>query len=71
MLKAHSQRGLFTDSSVRRNLFNSAKIERIPRGFFFAAAPAAASIYTDAKIRNGTYVCMYVRTYVRNQKYRI
>ncbi len=32
---------------------------------FFAAAPAAASIYTDAKFRNGTYVCTYVCTYVR------
>ncbi len=25
-------------------------------GHFFAAAPAAASIYTDTKIRNGEYV---------------
>ncbi len=31
---------------------------------FFAAASAAASIYTDAKIRNGEYVRTYVRMYV-------
>ncbi len=30
-------------------------------GCFFAAASAAASIYADAKIRNGEYVRMYVR----------
>ncbi len=34
------------------------------RAAFFAAAPAAASIYTDAKIRNGEYVRTYIRMYV-------
>ncbi len=35
---------------------------------FFAAASAAASIYTDAKIRNGTYVRTYVCMYVCHTK---
>ncbi len=36
--------------------------------YFFAAAPAAASIYTDAKIRNGTYIRPSVRKSGQNSE---